>query len=94
MLAKKIKLRDNDFYFSWKLFFVLAVVAIAMLTGNAVFAQTADSTLKDTLHNQLIYPFREITGNPYLDTLNQTQTTLNRRLSTIPKPIRMNLLPK
>ena len=72
MLAKKDKLRDNDFSFTWKLFFVLAVTAIAMLTENYAFAQAADSTLTDTLHNQLIYPFREVTGNPYLDTLNQS----------------------
>ncbi len=72
MLAKKDKLRDNDFSFTWKLFFVLAATAIAMLTENYAFAQAADSTLTDTLHNQLIYPFREVTGNPYLDTLNQS----------------------
>ncbi len=65
-------MRDINFYFSGKLFFVLTVTAIVILTGHSVFAQTADSTLVDTLHNQLIYPFRDVTGNPYLDTLNQS----------------------
>ncbi|GMT45831.1 MAG: cell surface protein SprA [bacterium] len=43
-----------------------------MLTESSLFAQTAGTARTDTLHNRLIYPFREITGNPYLDTLNQS----------------------
>ena len=37
-------------------------------------AQTRDTVRinQDTSYKQLIYPFRDITGNPYLDTLNQS----------------------
>ena len=60
-----------------------------MLTESPLFAQTADTTLTDTLHNQLIYPFREITGNPYLDTLNQSPLFL-RNPNNIKKEVIYN----
>jgi len=50
----------------------LLLLVSALLAGKRVYAQIPDSTLSDTLHNQLIYPFRSLTGNPYLDTLNQS----------------------
>ncbi len=51
---------------------MLVVTAGVVLTGQPLRAQTADSTVSDTLHLKLIYPFREETGNPYLDTLSQS----------------------
>jgi len=54
----------------------VVIMVSAILVQGSLFAQTADSTRTDTLHNQLIYPFREITGNPYLDTLNQSPLPL------------------
>ncbi len=56
------------------MFFVLTA-GLFWSRPAVVYAQNRDtirSANQDTLYKQLIYPFRDLTGNPYLDTLNQS----------------------